>query len=84
MRIMASTAITGGTLLKVVVGALVAGLGITTAFSLLIYFADRAAIARRSERRASAVLFQAASVIALLAIGGLVAYGLILMIQKPK
>ena len=84
MRIIASSAITGGTLLKVVVGALVAGLGITAAFSLLIYFADRAAVARRSDRRTSAVLFQAASVLALLAVAGLVAYGLILMIQKPK
>ncbi|MFL5823319.1 MAG: hypothetical protein ACJ764_07760 [Solirubrobacteraceae bacterium] len=79
-----ATSITGDTLLKLVVGALVAGLGITLSFSLLIYFADRAANLRRAERRGGAALFQVASAIALLAIGALVAYGLILMVSKPK
>jgi hypothetical protein len=84
MRILAAPIITGDTLWKLIVGALVAGLGVCLAFSLLIYCADRAAAARRADRRGAAVLFQAASVLAVLAIGGLVAYGLILMVSKPK
>jgi hypothetical protein len=84
MRLLASTIITGSTLLKVVVGALVAGLGVTLAFSLLIYFADRAAVLRRGDRRAAAIVFQAASVLALLGVGAIVAYGLILTVSKPK
>ena len=84
MNIIASSAISGSTLLKVVVGALVAGVGITVTFSLLIYCMDRAATLRRGDRRAAALAFQAASVLAFLAVGGLVAYGLILMVSKPK
>jgi threonine/homoserine/homoserine lactone efflux protein len=76
--------ITGETLWKLIVGALVAGLGVTLAFSVLIYCADRAASSRRADRPRAAALFQAASVLVLLAIGALVAYGLILMASKPK
>lgn len=84
MRILAAPVITGDTLLKLVVGALVAGLGVTVTFSLLIYCADRAATLRRGDRRTRALLFQVASVLSLLAVGALVAYGLILMVSKPK
>ncbi|HEY1523068.1 MAG TPA: hypothetical protein VGF70_08665 [Solirubrobacteraceae bacterium] len=84
MRIFAAPIITGDTLWKVVVGALVAGLGVTLSFSLLIYCADRAAILRREDRRGAAAAFQVASVLALVAVGALVAYGLILMASKPK
>jgi hypothetical protein len=76
--------IAGSTLLKLVVGALVAGLGVTVAFSLLIYCADRASTSRRQHQRLAAVAFQAASVAALLAVLALIAYGLILTISKPK
>jgi len=84
MRIFAAPIITGDTVVKLVVGALVAGLGVTLAFSLLIYCADRAASLRREERRSAAAVYQAASVLALLAVAALVAYGLILMVSKPK
>lgn len=84
MTIIASSIITGDTILKLVVGSLVAGLGVTLIFSLLLYFGDRAATLRREDRRGSAALFQVASALALLAIGALVAYGLILMASKPK
>ena len=84
MRIFAAPIITGDTVVKLVVGALVAGLGVTLAFSLLIYCADRAASLRREERRSAAAMYQAASVLALLAVAALVAYGLILMVSKPK
>ena len=84
MRLFATPIITGDTLWKVVVGALVAGLGVTLSFSLLIYCTDRAAILRRKDRRGAAALFQAASVLALLVVAALVAYGLILMASKAK
>lgn len=84
MTIFAAPIITGSTLAKLVVGALVAGLSVTLAFSLLIYFADQAGLMRRSDRRGAALLFQAAAALALLAVGALVAYGLILMAAKPK
>jgi hypothetical protein len=84
MRILAAPIITGDTLWKLIVGALVAGLGVTVAFSLLIYCADRASTLRREERRGAAAVFQAASVLALLGVAAMVAYGLILMASKPK
>jgi hypothetical protein len=84
MRILAAPIITGDTVWKLIVGALVAGLGVTLSFSLLIYCGDRAAILRREDRRGAATLFQAASVLALLGVIALVAYGLILMASKPK
>jgi hypothetical protein len=84
MRILASTIITGSTVIKLVVGALLAGVGVTLTFSLLIYCADRAAVLRRGDRRGAAILFQAASVLALLGMGAILAYGLILTVSKPK
>jgi nitric oxide reductase large subunit len=84
MTTLAATIIKGSTLLKLVVGALVAGLGVTVAFSLLIFCAERAIALRRSDQRTAAIAFQAASILALLAVVGIVAYGLILTVSKPK
>lgn len=84
MRVLATTIITGSTLLKVVVGALVAGVGVMLGFSALVYLADRASLLRRGNRHAAAIVFQAASVLALLAVAAIVAYGLILTVSKPK
>jgi hypothetical protein len=84
MSAITGTIIAGSTLLKLVVGALVAGLGVTFAFSLLIYCADRAITARRGNQRAASVLFQGAAALALAVVVGLTAYGLILAVSKPK
>ena len=84
MRAFAATIITGSTLLKLVVGALLAGVGVTVAFSLLLYFADRATALRRSDQRGAAIAFEAASLLALLLVLGIIAYGLILTVSKPK
>jgi hypothetical protein len=84
MRILAAPIITADTLVKLIVGALVAGLGVTVTFSLLLYCADRASTLRRQDRRGAAALFQTASVLAMLGVAALVAYGLVLMISKPK
>lgn len=84
MKLLGTTIITGSTLLKLAVGALVAGLGVTVAFSLLIFCAERATALRRSDRRAVGALFQAASLLALAGVLAIVAYGLILTVSKPK
>lgn len=84
MSAITGTIITGSTLLKLVVGALVAGVGVTVAFSLLIFWADRAATLRRSDRRVAGAAFQVASVLAMAGIVAIVAYGLILTVSKPK
>lgn len=78
------TIISGSTLLKLVVGALVAGLGVTLAFSALIYCVERAVALRRGDQRTAAAVFQAASALALLAVLAIVTYGLILTASKPK
>ena len=79
-----ATIIAGSTLVKLVVGALVAGLGVTVAFSGVIYCVERAIAFRRGDRRAAAAAFQAASVFALVAVIAIVTYGLILTTSKPK
>jgi hypothetical protein len=84
VRAFATTIITGSTLLKLVVGALLAGLGVTLSFSLLLYFIDRAAVLRRGDRPGAALAFQVASALAVLAVAAIVAYGLILTTSKPK
>lgn len=84
MNAVAGTIIAGSTLLKLVVGALVAGVGVTVSFSLVIFCVDRAAVLRRSEQRTAALLYRAASVLAFALVVAIVAYGLILTVSKPK
>jgi hypothetical protein len=84
MNAFLATIITGSTLLKLVVGALVAGLGVTVSFSLLIICVDRASAMRRADQPTMALLFQAASVLALALVFAIIAYGLILTVSKPK
>lgn len=84
MTILASSIITTDVLIKVVVGALAAGLGVTIAFSVLIYCLDRVRSLRTSDRAAAARAFQTASALALSACLAVIAYGLILTVSKPK
>lgn len=84
MSAITGTIIAGSTLLKLVVGAILAGLGVTVAFSLLIFCAERAGALRRSDQRNAALAYQAAAALALLAVLAIVAYGLILTVSKPK
>lgn len=84
MSAFASTIISGSTLLKLIVGALLAGVGVTVAFSLLIYCTARAGALRRADRRVAGIVFQGASLIALAAVVAIIAYGLILTVSKPK
>lgn len=80
----ATSIITASILAKLVVYALVAGLGVTGAFSALIYCVERATTLRRSDRRGTAILFQAGSALATSIVLGIVIYGLVLVTSKPK
>ncbi len=80
----AGTIISGSTVLKIVVGSLLAGLGVTLAVSLLIYCADRSMTFRREHHRVAAAAYQAGMALALAAVIGLIVYGVILAISKPK
>jgi hypothetical protein len=84
MITLATTIITGSTLLKLVISALVAGIGVTIAFSVLIYCAERATTLRRADQRGAALVFQAASLLSAGLVLALVTYGLILTTSKPK
>jgi hypothetical protein len=81
---LATTIISGSTLLQLVVYALVAGLGVMGAFSALIYCVERAQTLRRADERGAAALFQAAAVLAMTAVVAIVVYGLVLLTSKPK
>ena len=84
MTVFAAPIISGSTVLKLIVGALVAGLGVTLSFSLLIYCAERAGTMRRAHRRGAGVAFQVAAAVAVLAVAALIAYGMVLTVSKPK
>lgn len=81
---LATTIISGSTLVKLVVYALAAGLGVMGAFSALIYCVDRATTLRRADRRTLAAVFQAGSTLAMATVVAIVVYGLILVTSKPK
>jgi len=70
--------------LNVVVSALVAGIGVTVAFSAVIYCVDRASELRRDQRSGAAAAMSAGGLVALAACLALVVYGLILMTSKGK
>ena len=78
----AAAALTAGTLLGVVVSAVAAGIGVTVAFSTVIYCADRADELRRERRAGAAWAMSLAGVLALAACLALVVYGLILVVSK--
>ena len=84
MDVLATSGLTWSTLGKLVVGAMVAGVGVTAAFSALIYCADRAIELRSGERTTAAWLLSAAGGLAAVICAGLVVFGLILVVSKTK
>ncbi len=77
-----ATGLTARTQLGVVVGGLAAGIGVTVAFSTVIYCADRATQLHRDHRASAAAAMTAAGLVALATCLGLVVYGLILVTSK--
>jgi hypothetical protein len=77
-----AAALTAGTLLKVVISAVAAGLGVTVAFSTVIYCADRASELRRDHRGGPAAALTVAGLVALAGCVALIVYGLVLVTSK--
>jgi hypothetical protein len=73
--------IDGEALLRVVIASLVAGGGLTIAFSTLVVFATRAAEMRRAGHRVWAAGLTAVSLVAVVVCVGLVAFGLHIMVS---
>jgi len=82
MTVIAASALSAGTLVRVVISAMAAGLGITVAFSTVIYCADRASELRRDHRGGPAAALTVAGLVALAACAALVVYGLVLVTSK--
>ena len=80
----AAAALSLGTLLGVVASAVAAGIGVTVAFSTVIYCADRADELRRERRAGAAWAMSVAGGLALAACLALVVFGLILVVSKGK
>ena len=79
---MLATIVDGATLLKLVVSALLAGVGVTSAFSLTIYGAARASDMRRRGQGLAAGVFGAIAVLGAAACTALVVYGIEVMVNK--
>ena len=84
MTVLAATVLTLGTLFNIVISALAAGIGVTVAFSVVIYCVDRASELRRAHRGGAAAAMSAGGVVALAACVALVVYGLILVTARGK
>jgi hypothetical protein len=67
---------------ELILGAFVAGIGVTAAFGLVIYGSTRSADQRRAGDTVGAVLFGALAVMAMLLFAGSVAAGLLVMTDK--
>ncbi len=70
------------TLGKVIEGSLVAGVGITIVFSLVIWGASRANDYARSEHRGLALVHGAIAIVALTAVAASVVYGFTILTSK--
>jgi hypothetical protein len=82
MTVLGAATLNAGVLLNVVLYAVAAGIGVTVAFSTVIFCADRASELRRDHRGGAAAAMTAAGLVALAACVGLVVYGLVLITSK--
>jgi hypothetical protein len=80
--ILPATIVDTGALLKTVVAAFVAGVGVTLIFSVAILGAARFADMNRDRRPAAAVAFGVLGVVALATAGAAVTIGIIVMTRK--
>ena len=77
-----ATVVDWGALLKTIVAAFISGVGVTLIFSVAIFGAARFADLSRDGRPVGAAAYVALSVVALAAVAGAVAFGIILMASK--
>jgi hypothetical protein len=67
---------------QTIVGSLVAGIGVTLAFSIAVFGAARSIELGRDGHGATAAAFGALAAVALVAVGGAVVLGVIVMTSK--
>ncbi len=79
---LASAIVNFSTLARVIEGSLVAGIGITVVFSLVIWGATRASDYARSDQRGLALVHGAIATLALTAVAGSVVYGFTILTTK--
>ncbi len=79
---MLATVVDTAELGKTVLAALVAGVGVTASFSLMIFGAARFAQMRRDDRPASAAFFGTVAVVGLLVTAGGITAGMIVMLAS--
>jgi hypothetical protein len=79
---MLATVVETKELLQTVVASLVAGVGISTAFAILIFGVTRSADMMRDERPILATVAGGLAAVALLAVVGSIVLGIVVMTQK--
>jgi len=79
MSFLTATVVDGRALLETVIASLIAGVGVTIAFSLAILGAALFSDARRDGRDAAAVGAAGLAVVALAACGAAIAFGIVVM-----
>lgn len=79
---MIATIVEGRELLETVIASVVAGIGVTFAFSLAIWGVGRFADLSRDERPVAAAGAAAVASLALVAVAGAVVFGIIVMTSK--
>jgi hypothetical protein len=79
---MLATVVETKELLQTVVASLVAGVGISTAFAILIFGVTRSADMMRDERPILATVAGGLAALALLAVVGSIVLGIVVMTQK--
>jgi hypothetical protein len=82
MGLLIATIVDTDSLLKTVVAAFVAGVGVTLVFSIAIYGVARFAEMNRDGRAVSAVVYGSLGVLATLVFAAAITVGIIVMTQK--
>jgi hypothetical protein len=79
---MSATIVETSAMLETIIAALLAGVGVTFAFSVAIWGAGRFVDLSRGERPAAAVAAATVTALALLAVGAGVVFGIVVMTSK--
>jgi hypothetical protein len=79
---MIATIVEGKEMLETIVASLLAGVGVTFAFSVAIWGVGRFADLSRGERPAAAALAATVTALALAAVGAAVVFGIVVMTSK--
>ena len=82
MSLLRVAAVDSDAMLEMIWTSLLAGVGVTTIYAIAIFGAARAVDSSRSGRGGDAAIFGALSVIALLAVGAAVIFGIVAMTDK--